>query len=315
MKIVLTGATGFLGGHLLRSLVHENVHIIGRSKPEKILDAHFFRASIEKNIDFSNVLINAHVLIHCAARAHVIRDEESDPLAAYRAINVEGTINLATQAASMGVKRFIFISTVKVNGESTDKSIPLKPTDKPQPTDSYGISKLEAELGLQKIAAETNMEVVIIRPVLVYGPGVKANFYNMMKALSMGVPLPFGAIDNKRSLVYVDNLIDLIKVCIDHSSAANQIFFASDGEDLSTTDLLKRLGGALNLPVRLVSLPVVFFKFVSRMLGKEENFHRLASSLVVDISKNRDLLGWIPPVSVDDGLSKTAHYFLDRKNR
>lgn len=265
--------------------------------------------------DWSAALDRADVVIHAAARVHVMNDAASDPLAEFRRVNVEGTLALARQAADAGVRRFVFISSIKVNGESTDPERPYRADDIPAPVDPYGISKEEAEQKLRVLALECGMEVVIIRPPLVYGPGVKANFQSMMNWLSRGIPLPLGAIRNRRSLVALDNLVDLIVICIDHPGAANQIFLVSDGEDLSTTELLQRMGRALGKPARLLPLPMSLLDFAARLLGKASIAQRLCGSLQVDISKTRELLGWEPPVSVDEALAKTAHHFLEHQSK
>ncbi|ALQ02335.1 UDP-glucose 4-epimerase [Pseudomonas brassicacearum] len=254
-------------------------------------------------------LANVDTVIHCAARVHVMNDTEADPLAAFRQVNVEGTLNFARQAAEAGVRRFIFISSIKVNGEGTSPGQPYAADDIPAPADPYGVSKQEAEQGLREVAQATGMEVVIIRPVLVYGPGVKANFLNMMRWLDKGVPLPFGAIDNRRSLVSIDNLVDLIVTCIDHPAAANQTFLVSDGEDLSTTTLLSRMARALGKPARLIPVPSWMLDRGASMLGRKALSQRLCGSLQVNIEKTRTLLNWNPPVSVDDALAETARHF------
>jgi UDP-glucose 4-epimerase len=253
------------------------------------------------------------VVIHLAARVHVMQDVAVDPLAEFRMINVEGTLNLARQAAEAGVRRFIYLSTIKVNGEQTLPGHPFTERDLPAPLDPYGISKYEAEQGLRKLAQHTKMEVVIIRPPLVYGPGVKANFLNMMRWLHKGLPLPFATINNRRSLVALDNLIDLIVVCLKHPEAANQTFLVSDGEDLSTTGLLHRMAHALGRPPRLLPIPTSLLKVVAAILGRRDMAQRLCGSLQVDISKTKTLLGWSPPISVDEGLRRTAHVFLHEK--
>ena len=264
----------------------------------------------------------SETVVHLAARVHVMKDMAADPLAEFQRVNVDGTLNLAQQAAAAGFRRFIFLSSVKVNGEQTiprPDSLPkgegnvtcFTEQDTPIPEDAYGISKLEAEQGLQQLAQKTGMEVVIIRPPLVYGPGVKANFLNMMRWLHKGVPLPLGAIyGNKRSLVALDNLVDFIITCLDHPAAANQTFLVSDGEDLSTTELLTRTAEALGKPARLLPVPQKLLVFALKLFGKDDLARRLCGSLQVDISKARDLLGWTPPVTVDEGLRKTAQAFL-----
>jgi UDP-glucose 4-epimerase len=242
-----------------------------------------------------------------------MNDAEADPLAAFRKVNVEGTLNLARQAAAAGVRRFIFISSIKVNGEGTAPGMVYTAEDVPAPADPYGVSKMEAEQGLRELAAESAMDVVIIRPVLVYGPGVKANFLNMMLWLDKGIPLPFGAIDNSRSLVALDNLVDLILTCIEHPEAANQTFLVSDGEDLSTTALLNKMANALNKPARLIPVPSWILQSGAALLGRKGLSQRLCGSLRVDITKTRNLLGWTPPLSVDEALAITAKHFREHQ--
>ncbi|MGI1677501.1 MAG: SDR family oxidoreductase [Cellvibrionaceae bacterium] len=311
MKIVLTGATGFVGGHLYRSLLHHDVHVIGRSKPSETLDSHFFQALIEKNIDFSNVLLSTDILIHCAARAHVMKDEEADPLHTYREVNTAGTLNLAHQAALAGVKRFIFISSIKVNGETTNSSSPFSEQDLPAPQDPYGVSKMEAEAGLRLIAEETGMEVVIIRPPLVYGPGVKANFLSLIKLARMKIPLPFGGIKNARSMIYVDNLVDFIICCIDNPAAKNQTFLISDGKDLSLSDLLILMRRAMGKSPSLFPVPIILFKIAGAVTGKRAFVERLFGSLQVDSTKAHELLGWKPPYTVEQGIQNTIDSFCE----
>lgn len=311
MKILVTGANGFVGSAVVNSLVN-NADITLRAAVRQ--EDHSLFAAVDiiqvadlaADTDWGAALENIDVVIHTAARVHVMKDGATDPLAEYRQINVEGTLNLARQAVTAGVKRFIFISSIKVNGEETALNSPFSGDDLPAPVDPYGLSKLEAEQGLQKIAAETGMEVVIIRPPLVYGSNVKGNFQTMMRWLDKGVPLPLGAIHNKRSLVALDNLVDLIVTCIDHPAAANQTFLAGDGEDLSTTELLQRMAKAMGKPARLVPVPVSILKLAATLLGKRAVAQRLCGSLQVDISKARDLLGWESPISVDEGLKRAA---------
>jgi UDP-glucose 4-epimerase len=264
---------------------------------------------LSSSVDWTPNLIGMDVIVHAAARVHVMNDQALDPLEAFRAVNVKGTLKLAEQAASAGVRRFVFLSSIKVNGESTTTNDAYSPDTAPAPSDPYGVSKMEAELGLKAIAERTGMEVVIIRPVLVYGPGVKANFLKMMQWLDKSVPLPFGAIRNSRSLVAVDNLVDLIVLCMEHPAAANQTFMVSDGEDLSTSELLRRMARALDKPARLVPVPVWILCLGARLVGKSDLSQRLCGSLRVDISKTREVLGWKPLVSVDSALKETAIHF------
>lgn len=256
-------------------------------------------------------LSGVDVLVHCAARVHVMSDASSDPLTEYRKVNVVGTLKLAEQAAQAGVKRFVFISSIKVNGEGTRPGQPYTADDVPSPVDPYGVSKMEAEQQLRLLAQSTGMEVVVIRPVLVYGPGVKANFRNMMSWLDKGVVLPLGAIGNQRSLVALDNLVDLIVACMTHPAAAGQTFLASDGEDLSTTELLRRMGAALGKPARLLPVPAILLEWGAALIGRKSIGQRLCGSLQVDITKTRDLLGWGPSTSVSEALKKTAASFKE----
>lgn len=255
-------------------------------------------------------LRSADQVVHLAARVHVMNDKSTDPLAEFRRVNVEGTANLARQAAAAGVRRFVCLSSIKVNGEFTQEGHPFTADDVPAPDDPYGVSKHEAEQALRQIAADTGMEVVIIRPPLVYGPGVKANFESMMRWLARGVPLPLVAVtQNRRSLVAIDNLVDLIMTCLSHPAAANQTFLVSDGEDLSTACLLKRMGAALGHPARLFYVPHSVLKLGAQVVNKPGIYQRLCGSLQLDIAKTRLLLDWTPPVSVDDGLRRAAEGF------
>lgn len=307
MNLLLTGATGFLGSRLaaaLQSKPDVNLTAAVRRRIE-IPAAHIVEVQgLDASTSWSTSLANQQVVIHAAARAHIMKDEVSDPLAEYRRVNVDGTLNLARQAAAMGVKRFIFISSIKVNGELTYPGKAFTEDDPAAPEDAYGISKWEAEQGLQQLAAETGMELVIIRPPLVYGPGVKGNFASMIKLVAKGLPLPLGAIHNQRSLVAVDNLVDLIITCIEHPAAANQVFLAGDGQDMSTTELLRGVARAMGKPSRLIPVPASLLMLGATVLGKKAVAQRLLGSLQVDISKARNLLGWEPPVSVEEGLKR-----------
>jgi nucleoside-diphosphate-sugar epimerase len=319
-KLFITGGSGFVGRQLLATLVARAVFDITalvRKPPAELIRAVDYLVLP----DFAGIdggyegLQDADVVIHLASRVHVMNDVETDPLAAYRETNVVHTLNLARSAAQAGVKRFVFISSVKVNGEGTAPGNAYRESDAVRPLDPYGISKMEAEEGLKIIAAETGLEVVIIRPVLVYGPGVRANFESMMKWLHRGVPLPFGSLDNKRSLVGVGNLVDFISVCIDHLAAANQTFLISDGHDVSTSELLRSLGAALGHPARLIPVPSWMLVQGATLLGKKALSQRLCGSLQVDIDKARSLLNWRPILTLEQGLKLTADHFLNELQR
>ena len=266
----------------------------------------FVVGNIDGATNWSLALEGVDMVIHLAARVHVMHDTETDPITAFRTVNVDGTLNLARQAAASGVKRFVFISSVKVNGESTVPGHAFSEADAPNPQDAYGQSKHEAEQGLRQLSADTGMEVVIIRPPLVYGPGVKANFASLMRAVQRGWPLPLGAVHNQRSLVALDNLVDFIVNCITHPKAANQTFLVSDGEDLSTPDLIRRMARVMNRIARLMPVPMWALKAGALLLGKGDAVQRLCGNLQVDISKSRTLLGWSPPISVDEGLRRVV---------
>ena len=316
MKLI-TGATGFVGKAIIKRLVSEGISPIAavrrKNYDEPILSLVVEVGDLESNTDWSIALTNIKSIVHAAARVHVMNELSADPLTEFRRVNVEGTLNLARQAAAAGVQRFVFLSSIKVNGEQTLCGLPYTSNDKPNPSDPYGISKYEAEVGLRLIAEQTGMEVVIIRPVLVYGPGVKGNFMTMMHWLNKGIPLPLGAINNLRSLVAIDNLVDLIVTCLNHPAAANQIFLVSDGEDLSTTELLKRMAYAMNKKSFLIPIPMACLRMGAFLFGKRNLSQRLIGSLQVDITKTRDLLGWKPIVSADEALLKTAQDFLKNK--
>ncbi len=309
MKLLITGANGFVGKSLCSELSNQGhtVRAAVRSLDKQLVDVdRIVIASIDKSTDWSPTIQNIEVVIHLAARVHVMNEIAVDALAEFRKVNVDGTLNLATQAAKAGVKRFIFVSSVKVNGEHTLANYPFTENDDANPQDPYGISKHEAEQGLLLIAQQTGMEVVIMRPPLVYGAGVKANFASMMRVVKRGIPLPLGAIHNKRSFVYVGNLVSLIVRCIDHPAAANQVFLVSDGSDLSTTELLQKCAVALGVKARLLPVPQKLLTFSLGLLGKKAVAQRLCGNLQVDICKAKILLDWVPPVSVEDGLKATA---------
>ena len=304
-NILLTGSNGFLGRRLAVSLNSKsgvNLTAVVR-RPIEIPDTRVVVIQcLDSNADWSTALSNQQVVIHAAARAHIMKDEMADPLAEYRRVNVDGTLNLAHQAAAAGVKRFVFISSIGVNGNINIR--PFTEDDTPNPAELYAQFKWEAEQGLWEIQRETGMELVIIRPPLVYGPNAPGNFGSLMCWIEKGVPLPLGAIHNQRSLVALDNLVDLIVTCIDHPAAANQVFLAGDGQDLSTTELLRGVAKAAGKRSRLIPFPSSLLMLAATLLGKKLVAQRLLGSLQVDISKARDLLDWEPPISPEEGLRR-----------
>lgn len=304
VKILLTGGTGFVGARLRTFLLlNPNVELTcAVRKDTKAGGCEILVGDLGPCTDWSNAVHEQHVIVHVAARAHVQKGSPDAQLAEYRKVNVEGTVNLARQAASAGAQRFVFISSIGVNGDANSQ--PFTERDAPHPVGAYAQSKMEAEEELWGIHKSTGMEVVIIRPPLVYGPLAPGNFGALLRWLRAGVPLPLGAVHNTRSLVALDNLVDLISRCIEHPTAANQVFLAGDGEDLSTTELLQRVAKAMGKPSRLIPLPVGLLMFGATVLGKKAMAQRLLGSLQVDISKARNLLGWEPPLSVEQGLKR-----------
>lgn len=303
-KIILTGATGFIGCQLKYAIPREKLILVGRRNLDE--EYKFFLSNLDESSQYDDVMKDVFCIIHCAARAHVIHDEAENPYDLYHKINVDGTLNLAKQAVANGVKRFIYISSIKVNGESTTVNSPFTEINIPAPEDAYGASKLAAENSLRELAIETGMEVIIIRPPLVYGPGVKANFAAMMNMASKNLPLPLGGINNKRSMVALDNLVDFIVTCIYHPKAANQTFLVSDDRDVSTTQLLQMMAQSLGKKARLIPIPMTWIKWVAALLGKKAVADRLCGSLQVDITHAKETLGWKPPVTMEQQLAKIA---------
>lgn len=306
-RIALTGATGFVGRCLLARLQRDGIRVVEFGRTVSASNAEFFSIDgLGAETDYGDALAGCDAVVHLAARVHVMRDGAADSLVAYQAVNLHGTVNLARQAAAAGVRRFVYMSSIKVNGERTSGK-PFTEADVPTPQDHYGMSKWQAEQSLLALARETSMDVVIIRPPLVYGPGVKGNFAAMMRWVAKGIPMPLGAVrDNRRSLVGVDNLVDLIMTCLDHPAAANQVFLVSDGEDLSTAELLCRVARAMGRSPCLLPVPVWVLKGAAGLLGKQVLAERLLGNLQVDSSKAREMLGWVPRVSVDEGLRRAV---------
>ena len=315
-RILVTGARGFVGNALCAALRRDLVPCIAavrRTEDESGNTAEIAVGDIGPDTDWRAALQDVACVVHLAARTHVLRDRNPDPLAEYRRINVAATETLARRAAATGVRRFIFLSSVKVNGESTT-SRPFSERDEPHPEDAYGISKREAEDALRAIGNKTGMEIVILRPPLVYGPGVKGNFLQLLKAVAKGVPLPLASIDNRRSLVYVGNLVDAIIACIREPAAAGRTFLVSDGEDLSTPEMIRKLAAAMGRSPRLLSCPPALLALAARLFGRETAFRRLSGSLAVDISTLQQTLHWQPRYSTNQGFSATVQwYYRDAK--
>lgn len=306
--ILVTGANGFIG-HALASYLSKFFPVRGVTRDSSpTLSDNFEKISgfdLLKNDDWTVLLSGVSVIVHCAARVHVMKDRTKDPLDEYRKVNVDGTLRLAKQAVRCGVKRFIYLSSIKVNGESTNKVRPFTPDDEPSPEDAYALSKWEAECELLLLAKKENIEVVIIRPTLVYGPDVKANFLALMKLVGWRIPIPLGLADkNLRSYLAIDNLLSFIRLCLLHPNAANQIFLVSDGEDLSTKMLLKKIARSAQTPIYLFPFPTLLLKLFMLFVGKKTVSNRLLGNLQVDISKNSQLLQWYPRARMDDVLRK-----------
>jgi nucleoside-diphosphate-sugar epimerase len=303
MKVLVTGANGFVGKSLTAELHRRGYSVCAASRDKASIIEGAEAAvvgDIDGDTDWTKALNDIDIVIHLAARVHVMKERSANPLADFRKVNVEGTRSLAESAARAGVKRFVYVSSVKVNGE--EAVCPYSELDEPNPQDAYGTSKWEAELALHKISAETKLEVVIVRPPLVYGTGVKGNFSQMIKVLAKGIPLPLASVKNLRSLIYVENLVDALILCATHPNAAGQTYLVSDGEDISTPDLLRKLSNAMNKPAKLLPCSPVFMSLAGRLFGKSDQIDRLTSSLQVDSTKIRRELGWKPPFKLDEGL-------------
>lgn len=312
MKVVLTGGTGFLGKALSLKL-RDNSYELLLAQREKICEAtdqeQIVVGGIDGSTDWVKCLKGCDIVIHCAAFVHRINRIDSQTLDGYRVVNTEGTQRLAKQAIEAGVKRFVFISSVKVMGESTSYGCKFTNNDELKPEDSYGKSKAEAERILLELGESSDMEVTIIRPALVYGAGVKANFLNLLKLSSLPLPLPFSAIDNRRSMIYLENLVDLIITCANHPNAANRVFFASDGDDLSLSRLVCLIRKSMGRRALLFPLPKAFFDLIGKVTKKKELIDRLVGNLQVDNSCTKKYLNWSAPYTVEQGIRKTVDHF------
>lgn len=301
--IAVTGASGFVGQALCSSLLAQGRAVRPLLRAAAPTTAHAVTvADIGPDTDWSTALSGVSAVVHCAARVHVMQDSAGDPMAAFRRVNVAGTRRLAQQAAALGVRRLVYLSSLKVHGEHTPPGTRFSVQDAPHPLDAYGLSKWEAEQALWDVARDTGLEVVVVRPPLVYGRGVKANFLSLMRLVARGVPLPLGLVDNRRSLLALDNLTDLLTRCLDQPEAAGQTFLASDNHDLSTAELIRLLAAAMGRPTRLLPVPVAWLHTAGRLTGRQGQIERLTGSLQVDIGHTTKVLDWTPRLTVEQGL-------------
>lgn len=309
MRFLITGASGFIGRGLLAELSQTRYQVLAVARQPL---AGFDTVSvdlIDGQTDWADMLQGVDVIVHLAARVHVMEEHAIDPLAEFSVVNLHGTTNLARQAAKAGVKRFVYVSSIKVNGEQTSKGRPFTESDHLQPQDAYAISKWAAEQALHSISQETGMEVVIVRPPLVYGPNVKANFLKLLELVDRGVPLPLGSVENSRSLIYVGNLVDALITCATHPAAAGNAYLVSDGEDVSTPQLIQAVADALHRPGRVFPMSLALMRGAAALIGKSAAIDRLMQSLVVDSSKIHSELGWQPPYTMAQGLQATAEWY------
>ena len=329
MKLLVTGSTGFIGSRvakLAQECQWEVVPVVRKAaqvQPNSLfvnslfVNSQFVNSfavsSIDSSTDWSGAFDGVDCVVHCAARVHQMNESEQDALAAYREVNTLGTLTLARQAADAGVKRFVFVSSIKVNGELSELDSPFEPDLNHTPQDPYGLSKYEAEIELAQLAKDTGLEVVIIRPPLVYGPGVKANFLSMMRLIDKGIPLPFGAIKNQRSLVYLDNLSDLILTCCEHPSAPGRTFLVSDDNDVSTTQLMRTIALSMGQAPRLLPIPMSWIQAGSSILNKQHIAQRVCGNLQVEVGLTKEVLSWEPPVTFEQGIKNTVQAYLDSK--
>ena len=315
--IVVTGANSFIGKPLCVELIRQgkSVRAAVRSSNATIDNTEaVVVGAIGGETDWTDALRDVEVIIHLAARVHVMRENAENPLEEFRKVNVAGTERLARLASASGVKRLVYVSSIGVNGLRTEPSSVFSETGSTNPHNAYTISKWEAEQSLFRVSEETGLDVVIVRPPLVYGVGAPGNAAQMLSVLAKRIPLPLASIENRRSLIYVMNLVDALITCATHPAAAGQVYLVSDGEDVSTPDLLRHLGAAMGHPPRLFSCPPILLKLIGCLMGKTEQVERLSNSLRVDSSKIRRELGWIPPYTLEQGLRETADWYRYRRD-
>ncbi len=318
-NVLVTGANGFIGNAFCRRMLAEGRPVRGAIRslsPKSALPPGMEAVevgSIGPSTEWETALEGIDTVVHLAARVHVMDEGSADPITAYREVNLAGTRRLAQLAASKAVQRFVYVSSIKVNGEG--RSTPYTGDEMPAPVDPYGISKLEAEQELQSLAGKTGLEVAIVRPPLVYGPEVKAKFLQLIKIVDRGIPLPLAGATNQRSMIFLENLVDALYICTTHPAAVGQTFLVSDGEDLSTSELIQKISSALGRPARLFPLPSELLRFLGRLIGKTKAVSRLQETLIVDSTKIRIELDWKPPYSMEEGLKKTADWYLQANSK
>jgi nucleoside-diphosphate-sugar epimerase len=314
MKVLVTGASGFIGSALCKHLLQYGLSVRATSRSSSFItipsEAETLRiTSVEGGTDWSQALGGVDAVVHLAARVHVMHESNADPLGAFRTVNTEGTHRLGAMAAKAGVRRMVYVSSIKVNGEQTADT-PFTESDDPSPDDAYATSKWGAEQTLWDIACRTDLEIVVVRPPLVYGPSVPGNFNRLLRYIRLGVPLPLGSIQNQRSFLYVENLCDVIRVCLQHPGAAGRTFLLSDGEDISTPELIRLLSHYLGRPSRLIRFPPGLLRAGAKLLGFRGEAERLLWSLQVDSTVIRRTLHWNPPYRLREGLRATAEAYL-----
>lgn len=314
--VLVTGANGFVGGPVCERLLEGGWQVKGSVRSEKqaaslpeAVDP-VIVGDLSGNTDWTEALRGVATVVHLAGRAHVLKEDAENPLEKFRQVNVQGASRLAGEAAKAGVRRFVYVSSVKVHGEGGPRA--YNEDDKPEPSGPYAQSKWEAEQALLQVARETGLEMVVLRPPLIYGPGVKANFLRLFKLIKCGLPLPFGSIHNKRSMIYVENLADAIAVCLEHQDAVGGTFLLRDGEDLSMQELIRLLGETIGERSCLVPFPLAALRFLGRVFGKSGTLERMTGSLTVDDRKIHSVLGWTPPVAVEKGVGETACWFRSK---